>query len=115
VADFFVELGAVVVVVAAVVGVVALADVELPEESPEPVAALSCEVLDEPVPAVSDVVELTAVAAEAVAVVPGISLETMRPSTAAAPVARIATALDVRRTLVLARSRRSTSSLPGWF
>ncbi len=93
-ADLVVELGAVVVVVAAVVGVDALADGELPDE-----------VLDEvPDSDADDVVELTEVSAEAV--VPGISLDTTRPSTAVAPAARMATAVDVRRTLVWARSRR---------
>ncbi len=82
-ADFVVELG-VVVIVAAVVGV---------------------DVVDEvPVPDADDVVELTEVWAEAV--VPGISLETISPSAAALPAARMATAVDVRRTLVWATSRR---------
>jgi len=83
VADFVVELGAV-VAVAAVVGV------DVPDEVP--------------VPDTDDVVDLAEVTAEAV--VPGISLEITRPSTAAAPAARMATALDVRRTLAWARSRR---------
>ncbi len=89
-ADFVVELGAV-VVVAAVGGVDVLGDGEPPDEVP--VAELD-----------DDVVALTGV--PAVAVVPGISLETTRPSTTAAPAARTAAALDVRRTLVWARSRR---------
>jgi hypothetical protein len=90
VADLVVELGAVVVGVAAVVAVDALDEV--------------------PVPDVDDVVELTEVSAAVV--VPGISLDTTRPSTAAAPAARTATALDVRRTLVWARSRRCDSIRP---
>ncbi len=104
VADLVVVLGAVVFVVAAVE---ATADEESSEELP---AAVSwSEVIDdvEWLPDV-DAVELTAEA-----VVPGICLETTRPRTAAAAVARIATALEVRRTLVVAVSRRLAPSCQG--
>jgi hypothetical protein len=90
VADLVVELG-VVVGVAAVVG-----DDTAPEVEPGVVP-------------VEEVLagELAGVLADAV--VPGISLETTSPRAAVAPVARIATARDVVRTLVPARSRRAAS------
>jgi hypothetical protein len=105
-----VELGVVVVAVAAVEP---LEDEEVSEELPE-VDVVSCcdelaevERLPEPVEAV----ELTVVSADAV--VPGISFETTRPRTAAAAVATMATAPEVRRTLVRAMSRRLAPSCAG--
>ena len=65
----------------------------------------------DPVPAVVDGVELPVVSA--VAVVPGISLETTSPSTAADTAETIATVLDMRRALVVAMSRRLASSRRG--
>lgn len=89
VADFEVVLGVVVVVVA-----VPCDDPDEEELVPDGVA-----VVEVAVPAVAVV--------SAVVVVPGISLDTMSPSAAAAPVARMATVLDVRCTRALATSRRA--------
>jgi len=111
-----VVLGAVVVVVV-FAAVEATADAESSEEEssdelPDELVVSWGDVLDvEPVPVVVGVVELTAKSAEAV--VPGICLETTRPRTAAAAVARMATALVVRRTLVVAPSRRPAPSCAG--
>jgi hypothetical protein len=101
VADFDVELGALVVagvvavavgaaVVAAVVGVVAVGVV---------------------VGTVVGVV-VSVLWAVAEAVVPGISRETTRPRVTAAPVARTATVLDVQRTRDAATSRRCAAGAP---
>lgn len=111
-ADFDVVVGAVVADVAAVVGVVPVAaeldDVPDDQEvdAPEAVVEVCAEVAEdeEPVPDGDDGVELTVVGAAAA--VPGISLDTMRPTAAVAPVARMAAALDRRRTRAPARSRR---------
>jgi hypothetical protein len=99
VADFVVELGAVVVVVTAVVGVETA-----PEVEPD-VVPLEESLDEDDVEPAPDALEPAGALADAV--VPGISLETTSPRTAVAPVARIATARDVARTLVPARSRRS--------
>ena len=86
--------------VAAVVAVVAgEGEVAAPGEAGE---------LDEDrLPAVAPGVELTAAALAPVD--PGISLDTTSPRTAAAPAAATATSLEMRRTLVVAWSRRAAA------
>jgi hypothetical protein len=104
VAEFEVDLGAVVVVVvAAAVPVVAAEAPDDPDELDE----------EAPVPDVDDVEGDVARVVVAFAVVPGISLETTSPKPAAAPVATITTARDVRRTLAPARSLLLAPSSPG--
>jgi hypothetical protein len=102
VAEFEVDLGAVVVVAAEV----PVLDAEAPDDPDE---------LEEeaPVPDVDDVEGDVPGVVAAFAVVPGISFETTSPKPAAAPVATITTARDVRRTLAPARSRLLAPSSPG--
>jgi hypothetical protein len=109
VADFEVLAGAVVVGVTVSGVVVTVVADSAPESEALVVDALCDEPADDPVP---DVVgaEVAVVAADVV--VPGISFETISPSTPAAPAARTATDLDVRRTRVRASSRRLVPS-PG--
>ncbi|MDR3647610.1 MAG: hypothetical protein P4L20_00855 [Acidimicrobiales bacterium] len=99
------------VVVGVVVGVVVTVVVGVEEDAPdEDVEAVPDEGV-EPVPDEVDAGELAVVAA--VAVVPGISLETTIPSVAAAAVARMATPRDKRRTRAPAISRRAGPG-PAW-
>jgi len=125
VADFAVVVGVVVVGVV-VVGVVVVgvevaevaldeavpvADEAVPDEADEDVVDVVCDALDsELVPDVVGEVEPTVVLAAEVA--PGISLDTTSPSTAAAPMARIVTVLDMRRTRAPAMSRRWAADRP---
>jgi hypothetical protein len=108
VADFVVELGALVVVVvgAAVVGV----ETGLGPAEPVEVAVVPDVVAVLVVAAVLVVVEATVLSADAV--VPGISLEMTRPSAVVIPMARMVTALDTPRTRARALSRRAAASGP---
>jgi hypothetical protein len=125
VADFDEEFGGLLVVFVVVVVDVVAADVRVDaaagsalseeafEELPEAVVEACCDELGE-VETVLDVVDAVELAVESAEfVAPGISRETRRPSAAAAPVARTTTPLEVRRTLVRARSRRRPSPSPG--
>jgi len=100
VADFDVELGAVV----AVVGATATEVPEVPD------TALADVSEDELVVDVVEGVVLAAVRADTEVVIPGISGATTRPKAEAAPMARTATALDVRRDRASAPSRRARPS-----
>ncbi len=105
--------GAVVVAVVRVVAEVVAVVAEVVAVVAGPAAAVEAEELDEdPLPAVVDGVELTT--ATLAVDDPGISLDTTSPSTAAAPAAATATSLEMRRTLVVASSRRSAALTRMW-
>jgi hypothetical protein len=111
VADFVVELGALVVVVVVVVVAVGAA-VEASADVPETVEPFEVEPTPEVVvvDAVEAFVVVEATVLSAEAFVPGISLDTMRPSAVVTPMARIVTTLDTLRTRARAASRRAVAS-----
>jgi hypothetical protein len=109
VADLVVELG----VVDAVVGVVVAAVAAVAAVAGVVVAVGAvCDAPDDDAVA-EDVDAGELVEARAEAVVPGISLDTTSPSTAAAPAATIAVALETQRTRARASSRRVAPGRPG--